>query len=157
MSTVKKETKVVRAKVYEQYAWVLPLVLGILGIVFGSIVAFSGEPPEQETFANIAGLTWQEAQTDIAGVAKYITITLQSEGQFIVGFGVLITAITVFPYRRGEQWAWYTLWLLPVFYSILAVRVFVVGGMGWNIILVQLGIILIGLLLPYRKFFPKKI
>ena len=155
MSNV-KETEVVRARAYERYAWILPLIIGMMGILFGSIVAISGEPPEQEAFANIAGLTWQEAQSEIPGVADYITITLRSEGQFIVAFGVFITAISIFPYRRGERWAWYTLWLIPVFTSILAARVFIAGGMGWNIILVQLGIILLGLLLPYRKFFPKK-
>ena len=35
-------------------------------------------------------------------------------GTALVGFNVLALVVILIPYRRGERWAWYTLWMLPL-------------------------------------------
>jgi hypothetical protein len=35
-------------------------------------------------------------------------------GNFWLLAGVLIVAVSVTSYRRGEKWAWYALWILPL-------------------------------------------
>ena len=67
-----------------------------------------------------------------------------------LGFSVLIIAISFNSYRRGEKWAWYASWILVVELSL-----FIADARFWGDALV-LVIVLLGLFLPYRKFFPKK-
>ncbi|HLB68463.1 MAG TPA: hypothetical protein VJN63_08375, partial [Thermoplasmata archaeon] len=68
-------------------------------------------------------------------------------------------AICLRSYRRGERWAWYALWVLPLNFVIglqglvLSLRV---GAPPLFVPLLFVIISLLGLLLPYRKFFPKK-
>ena len=66
-------------------------------------------------------------------------------------------AITLTGYRRGEKWAWYTMWLVPA--------VLVGQGLWYSVFLGDFNemvqyipivtVALVGLLLPYRKFFPR--
>jgi hypothetical protein len=41
------------------------------------------------------------------------------------GFGLLAAVVSVIPYRRGERWAWYALWLFPVTIGGVAARMLV--------------------------------
>ena len=35
-------------------------------------------------------------------------------GTALVGFNILALVMILIPYRRGERWAWFTLWMLPL-------------------------------------------
>lgn len=37
-------------------------------------------------------------------------------------FGLAAAVIALVPYRRGERWSWNALWLLPLSYGPIAVR-----------------------------------
>jgi hypothetical protein len=79
---------------------------------------------------------------------------LQTIGVASIGMGLFGVMITVIPYRRGERWAWFTLWYYPVFWSA-----HLLGGLppGQDhihqivFIILSLG----GLLFPVRAFFPR--
>jgi hypothetical protein len=61
------------------------------------------------------------------------------------------------PYRRGEKWAWFTMWLVPatlvgqgLFNSVL------LGDFNEMLPWIPVTTVsLLGLFLPYRKFFPR--
>ncbi len=61
-------------------------------------------------------------------------------------------AISLTSYRRGDRWAWYTLWTIPAFTVLLYALQLVDPQVDWLFAAISL----VGLLLPYRKFFPKK-
>jgi hypothetical protein len=78
-------------------------------------------------------------------------------GLLKMSWSFLVLAITLTGYRRGEKWAWYTLWLVPVLLVSSALfNVSVVGDvfqtLEWIPVMTAS---LLGLLLPYRKFFPR--
>ena len=62
--------------------------------------------------------------------------------------------IAAIPFKKGERWAWYVFWILPVFVLIQLANS--QGGFGWQADAAFLVVILAGLLLSYRKFFPKE-
>ena len=66
-----------------------------------------------------------------------------------VGFNVLALVMTLIPYRRGERWAWYTLWMLP----LLWVFQFVFSPDLTYLMLAMLTTL--GLVLPYRRYFSR--
>jgi hypothetical protein len=72
-------------------------------------------------------------------------------------WSLLVLAITLTGYRRGEKWAWYTMWLVPA----LLVGQGLFNSVFLNDFKEMLSWIpittlsLLGLFLPYRKFFPR--
>lgn len=138
----------------QHHAWLGFLALGILGLAFASFLYLTAQPPELETFERITGVSWAEAQGSLPGMAQYVSITIQSEAQFQIGFLIFLIAVAAGPYRKGERWAWYAMWVVPILLITLGLRVALAGGMGWTLIAFELVIALGALLLPYRMFFP---
>lgn len=70
------------------------------------------------------------------------------------GFGFLVAVIAATAFREGRTWAWYTLWSVPAFFTASTVLPYLYGlPMVAPIAFVILA--LLGLLLPFRKFFPR--
>jgi hypothetical protein len=78
-------------------------------------------------------------------------------GLLKTSWSFLVLAITLTGYRRGEKWAWYTLWLVPILLVSSALfNASFVGDLSLTLEWIPITIIsLLGLLLPYRKFFPR--
>lgn len=70
-------------------------------------------------------------------------------------FGMIVAATS---YRKGERWAWYVQWSMPL--GILAAQVNVYQLTGSVVVIVLAAIFvaisLLALFLPFRQFFPKK-
>ena len=76
-------------------------------------------------------------------------------GFLFLGFAVPTVLISATSYRKGKKWAWYLLWYVPVIYVIgLGIGQYASGQIPlWSTFLSPIPVL--GLLLPYRKFFPK--
>jgi hypothetical protein len=78
-------------------------------------------------------------------------------GVLKTSWSLLVLAITLTGFRRGEKWAWYTMWLAPVVLVHQGLWYSVFLG-DFNEMLRYIPIItlnLVGLFLPFRKFFPR--
>jgi cell division protein FtsW (lipid II flippase) len=119
-----------RMEAYGRYGWVILFAGAALGI-FGSVaLLFPSDPsllpsdPRVPWLTRAWGITW-------------------------VGFNILALAVIVGPYRRGERWAWYALWLLPLLllsYFVLAPHI------SMNLVL-AIFTAAFGLILPSRRYF----
>jgi hypothetical protein len=80
---------------------------------------------------------------------------LRAIGVASIGMGLFGVMITVIPYRRREQWAWFTLWYYPLFWLA-----HFLGGLppGQDHIhqIVFILLSLVSLLLSISDFFPRK-
>ncbi len=65
-----------------------------------------------------------------------------------VGFGIFALVLILSPYRSGERWAWWTLWLLPLLWLLH----FIFSLAPHNLVVLAV-IGALGLILPYRSFF----
>ena len=72
-----------------------------------------------------------------------------------LGFVVTTVLISSTSYRKGKKWAWYLLWYVPVVFVISSYEQYVDGSAPLVATFPFVIISLLGLLLPYRKFFPK--
>ncbi len=72
-------------------AWISLAVIGAAIFLFGLVVAIWPGP------------------SDI--------LYLRAIGVAYTGMGIFGILIAVIPYRRGERWAWFSLWVYPVFWS----------------------------------------
>lgn len=113
-------------KAYEKYAWVIFLALGGISLTR----------------------------------AFYVFVIAGYDAQFLAGYGYLasgliIIAITLKGYIYRRRWSWYALWYVPIG-NVVAAYEYDIVGLPWQTFIPPFILAIMGLLLPYRKFFPKK-
>ena len=140
-------------KRYVKYAWIIFFVFGFLSVITAPIL-FTGHPPNPPSPEGMTGLTLEEMDARIPGLRAFLGSISVQLGNFMLAMGVFLMGIAAVPYRKGEKWAWYTCWSLPVLLVIQLANSR--GGFGWQADLVSLLLALAGLIMPYRKFFPKQ-
>ena len=138
-------------KWYVKYAWVIIFLFGLLSVMV-SPINLLGMPPNPPSPEGMTGLSLSEMEARIPGMLSYISSISRQLGNLLLVMGVLFMGIAAFSYRKGEKWAWYICWILPVFLIIQLANSR--GGFGWQADLVSLVVALAALLLSYRKFFP---
>jgi hypothetical protein len=112
-------------------SWILLLASGIGILGFGIIVT---------AYPQIGGHTEEDL--------------LRAIGVATTGMGIFGIMITLEAYRRKEEWAWFTLWYYPIFWTIHLVGELPPGNDHIHQI-VFIVISLLGLLLPIRQFFSR--
>jgi hypothetical protein len=129
-----------------QYAWILLFFVG-LALAFYAydnlVVIQSLDPADPNR-----GWAWLTTDPDVIEYIKFLFIIL---GYWVLAVSIFVLVISSTGYRKGERWAWYSLLYLPIHIIIhimlwpwLAPALFVV-----------LLIVIVGLALPFRIFFPR--
>jgi len=136
---------------FQKRAWIIFFTYGLLAVI-GAPILILGTPPNPPSPEGLTGLTLAEMATRIPGILGYVRSISTQLGNFILGLGVLIVGIAAIPYRKGEKWAWCVFWILPVnlVIQLLNSR----GGFLWQLDAAFLVVLMVGLFLSYRKFFP---
>jgi hypothetical protein len=104
-----------QSKMSEPTSPVLRVSSGLLTVV-SIMVALSSlwvalTPVGDQT--ELEGRTWDQFAQQDPEVASLYSMDVGILGMLGAGLGLIAAAISVIPYRRGERWAWYALWLLP--------------------------------------------
>jgi hypothetical protein len=149
--TTKKE----RAR--EKYGWVVFLFLGLLWLVVGLTQLFNPEAYLDTEVQHITGMSLSELEASFPEATEHVRFLWGSIGVLKTSWSLMLLAIVLTAYRRGEKWAWYTLWLVPA--TLVGQGLWYSVFLGdFNEMLQYIKIIipnLVGLFLPYRKFFPR--
>ena len=142
----------------EKYAWVIFLALGLLWLVVGLNQIFLPDALIGNDVQHVIGMSLSELEASSPESVELVRFLYGIIGNLKTSWALLVLAITLTGFRRGEKWAWYTLWLVPA--------VLVAQGIIHSILLGDISemlqwipttsISLLGLLLPIRKFFPRK-
>ena len=119
-------------RVHERYAWVIltaDVALGILSALTTTLPPLSwfSDPLYSTTYSVMGawGISW-------------------------VSFEILALVVILIPFRRGERWAWWALWLLPgLWLCLFFLDTSLLGLLVLTLISVT------GLLLSFRRFFPR--
>ena len=145
-------------RVYEKYGWVVFVALGLLWVVVGFYQAFLPDGLAENDAPHIIGMSWSELKASSPVATDFVRWLYGAMGLLKTSWSLLVLAITLTGYRRGEKWAWYTLWLVPILLVSSALfNVSFVGDVSHTLQWIPItSISLVGLLLPIRKFFPRK-
>ena len=150
MTTVRQSQE----KAYQKYAWLILVVLGVLLLLI--ILISAGFEDHAAEFAKDTGTAWDTFSTAYPGIAAAYTLNLRTMYVGYAGLGLFVLVLSWFGLRQGQRWAWYGLWLLPITMALVTLlfaqsRRPEIGAIyaGFAVLAV------IGLLLPYRKFFSK--
>jgi hypothetical protein len=145
-------------KLYEKYAWVILLAVGLLWLVVGIVAVFKPEGIFEADAQAVTNLPWSDLKASSPEASNFVIFVYGQMGLLKISWSVFILAITLTGYRRGEKWAWYIMLLAPILLVSDAVfSVVFISDINQVLQFIPiLTITMIGLLLPYRMFFPKK-
>ena len=98
-------------------SWGLIAAVAIVGGLSAAWV-FVTPTAEQTT---LPGQTWASFASENGDVARIVDRLLGVLGLLGMAFGASAGVIALVPYRRGERWAWWALWIVPLAYGAVAV------------------------------------
>ena len=98
-------------------AWILILIVDAGYVVWGAMAAAfpdqllgpGGAPVLPAGYEGFSGGSWADLASTSPKTAAYIAVLFRMYGIYNVVFGLMAVAITVTAFRRGEDWAWWTL------------------------------------------------
>ena len=150
---------------FERYAWTLLFIFWALHLVLSVRDFFPALqdlclclPGGQTPILITTGVTWAQLSSSDPRIANFLASTLVDDGISGVGLAVFGMLVSATSYRKGEKWAWYASWTMPV--GILAAQLNIYRPTG-SIMVLVLGVVftavsLLALFLPFRQFFPKQ-
>ena len=100
----------------------------------------------------LTGRTWDEFAQQDREVASLYAMDLAILGLLGAGFGLLAALVSLIPYRRGERWAWYALWLVPIMIGAVAARMLVDQYWTGYFYAGLAAVAVVGLVLPFLTF-----
>src|SRR5229473_1981035 len=152
--------------VYQKYAWTLLFVFWALHLVlsvrdfFPSLQDFclACLPGSQTAIQSSTGMAWSQLATTNSRFANFLASALVDDGISGVGLAIFGMIVSMTSFRRGEKWAWYVSWSMPIGILAAQLNVFLLTGSVMVIVLAVAFVLasLLALFLPYRQFFPKK-
>jgi hypothetical protein len=149
--------KVVKMKFYEKYTWVILLAAGLLWLVVGLVAVFQPEGIFEGDAQSVTNMPWSELKASSPVAADFVIFVYGQMGLLKISWSFFVIAITLTGYRRGEKWAWYIMWSVPaLLVSDALFSVIYIGDVSQTLQFIPITTItLVGLLLSYRKFFPR--
>jgi len=152
--------------VYQKYAWTLLFVFWALHLVlsvrdfFPSLQDFclACLPGSQTAIQSSTGMAWSQLATTNPRFANFLASALVDDGISGVGLAIFGMIVSLTSFRKGEKWAWYVSWSMPIGILAAQINVYLLTG---SLLVIILGVMfvlvsLLALFLPYRQFFPKK-
>jgi hypothetical protein len=126
--------RLVEEKVYEKHSWLLLLAISIIGLLFSFMFLMGIRADPQATMDSLE----------------------RSVGLALLWASVMTIGLVTVAYKKGEKGAWYAFLIVPITLIGYTVLNLSIGGSLWQMFIILLIIALLGLLLPFRKFFPRK-
>lgn len=154
------------AKPYWKYGWVILFAFWALHLILSARDFFPSlqdlclacAPGAQTAIQAVTGMTWSQLVSMNSKFANYLGSILIDDGISGVGLAVFGMVVSMTGYRKGEKWAWYVSWSMPIGILAAQLNVYAVTGSVMVIYLTAAFTVLslLALFLPFRQFFPRK-
>ncbi|MHA1966322.1 MAG: hypothetical protein ACW964_00845 [Candidatus Hodarchaeales archaeon] len=126
------------------FPWIIFLFIGLVFIILGILDFLFGKLLDP--------IIWQEI-TDLGlTTITYANLIVRVLGYTMIGFGVLIVAISVKSYRYQEKWSWIVLWIVPFFLLLVSMSVISAGGIVWIIEAIILMLSVLAQIVTFSNF-----
>jgi hypothetical protein len=145
------------ARIWEKYGWVWYLALGLLWLVVGLSQLFNPTDLLEDDVQHITGMSLSELEAISPEAHELVLWLYGAMGNLKISWSLFLIAITLTGYRKGEKWAWYTMWLAPAILVCSAIfNTIFLGDVNEVLQWIPITFLsLVGLILPYRTFFPR--
>jgi hypothetical protein len=151
---------------FERHAWKVFFIVSLFIALIGLPDLLAGgsfyQRGDMSLLRGISGMTWEQLKSTSPNAVDMIDFKVRMGGLEYLFLGFFSMAIVLTGFRRGEQWAWYTMWLFPIFMALHTLIIFnafkhpeagTPEPLGSGLFMFILTTLI--LVLSYRKFFPK--
>lgn len=104
----------------------LLLLVGAVLILFGVGDMRRGMDADPAIANAYLGTDWEIVKAESPAFARLIDLQTRAGGAHLIVFGVMTATVVLTAFRRGERWAWYLMWVLPLW----AASVFLLNFLG---------------------------
>jgi hypothetical protein len=151
---------------FARYAWIILLVVILMVGFFGIGDMFEGasnlQDGEKAYMTGVTGMTWNELKAASPTVARMIDTIFRTNGVTLATVALLSLAICLTAFRKGERWAWFALWALPLWIALTVFFIAIVekqAGAGTPVPVISGSILFVisafMLLISSPRFFQK--
>ncbi|MBU0660648.1 hypothetical protein KKG22_00545 [Patescibacteria group bacterium] len=152
--------KTTNERFYEKYAWVIFLIIGVM-VLAGGIPHMLGNNTDPALVETISGQTIEELKTSSPMFFNLYNFYFSGGGLSDIGVAFFLIVISTFAFKTGQKWSWYSFLFVPLFFIGWLFLILPLPDQAQSSMFTPLIVFIIlsilGLLLPFRKFFPKKI
>jgi hypothetical protein len=143
---------------FETYGWLIYLALGILWAVVGLTQTFYPYELLKDDTQRVLGMSWTEFEDSDPEAAELVRYQYGGMGLLKTSWSFFVIVIAIIGLRTGGLWAWYTLWSVPILLVTNALyNAWFFGDVSEMLPWIPITTVsVLGLILPYRKFFPKE-
>lgn len=111
----------------EQHAWWGLLFFTLVLVMFGVTDVIVGPAADRGIPLGLSGLTLEELEAGSPAAYRLFDFFTRVNGYSLVMMGLLGTAILLYAFRRDQRWAWWTMWILPI-WTVVGVMFYLVAG-----------------------------
>ena len=111
----------------ERHAWWGLLFMTVTLVAFGVGDVLVGPPADRGIPLGLTGMTLEELQAEGSASYRLFDFFTRVNGNSLLLAGLFGTAILLFAFRRDQPWAWWTMWLLPL-WGVGAAALYLVAG-----------------------------
>lgn len=111
----------------QRNAWWGLVAIAAVFVIFGVVDLASGADADPAIPLGLTGMTLDELRAEDPIGLELFDFMTRVNGWSLVLLGGLLAVILLVPFRRGERWAWWTMWAIPA-WSIGAALLYVVAG-----------------------------
>lgn len=98
----------------ERHAWWGLLFMTVTLVIFGVGDVLVGPAADRGIPLGLTGMTLEELQAEGPASYRLFDFFTRVNGNSLLLAGLFGTAMLLFAFRRDQPWAWWTMWLLPV-------------------------------------------
>ena len=111
----------------QRNAWWGLVAVAAVFVLFGVVDVASGAEADPAIPLGLTGLTLAELRAESAIGVELFDFMTRVNGWSLILLGGLLAVILLVPFRRGERWAWWTVWSIPA-WSIGVALFYIVAG-----------------------------
>jgi hypothetical protein len=114
---------------FARHGWWGLFAVALIFVAFGVTDMASGAAADPAIALGLTGQSLEQLEAESAAAYGLYDFVSRSQGWSLVLLGVLIAVIVLIPFRRGERWAWWTAWALPVWAAGVPI-IYLVAGLA---------------------------
>src|SRR5688500_3833939 len=111
----------------ERHAWWGLLFVTLMLVVFGRTDVLVGPAADRGIPLGLTGMTLEELEAEGRASYRLFDFFTRANGYSLLIAGLLGSAILLFAFRRNQPWAWWTMWLVPL-WAVGGVAFYLVAG-----------------------------
>jgi hypothetical protein len=112
----------------QRHGWWVLVLFAVAIVVFGAMDVVMGAAGDRVIALGLTGRTHAELIAESPDGFRLYDFTRRTQAWAVVTLGLLLLGILFGAYRNGQRWAWWVMWLMPV-WSLTVPAMYLVFGL----------------------------